>query len=253
MLGADDPSGRRGSVGHVLTAAALVPPTALLVPGAAGRAEVLSEERRAALDAALRALDAAPDAVVVVSGTGNGATGPARPSLAAAGVDDRHLAWPSHAVPGDGPPVTAADIGTSVGLLLLAAAGWAGQVETLGVGDMDASTCRAAGASIATGRRVVLLLVGGLSGRHGPDGPLPTDTRAAALDEDVARDLLDLGTKARARLAAIPAGLAADLAVSAWGPWQVLLGAAPASDPRSALHGVGAPFGATYATLSWRW
>jgi hypothetical protein len=107
-------------------------------------------------------------------------------------------------------------------------------------------------ALVAGARRVGLLLVGGLSARHGPDGPLATDERAAAVDAAVLADLVDLGPAARARLADVPAHLARVLAISAWGPWQVLVGAA-SGDATVVTQHASAPLGAAYATVSWRW
>src|SRR5690554_2389637 len=75
----------------VLIAAALVPDTALLVPGASGRSELLAAERSAALEAVRRVVAAGPGRLVVVAapaprGPGLRTTGPVRPTLAAAGL-----------------------------------------------------------------------------------------------------------------------------------------------------------------------
>lgn len=248
-------------------AAALVPPTALLVPGASGATPVLGVERAAAVAAATAVRAARPDVVVVVV-EGRGSTGHLvgrlHPSLAAAGVDDARLGWAPRPSYGRGRATVVDDVAAAVGLLLLDRAGWTGPIELATVagvaaGGADPAELRTVGAGLVAGRSVALLLVGGLSARRGPDGPLDTDARAAVVDDAAVSDLADLCPAARARLAAVPAVLAAELAISAWAPWQVLLGAveapepAPAAAPTTVRHHVSAPFGATYATLSWRW
>lgn len=235
----------------MLAAAAFVPHTALLVPGAAGAAEVLGPVRSAAL-AAVGDLTAAVDRVVVVvpqrAGPPLRRRGPMRPSLAAAGIDDADLGWGPHEA---GDPVT--DVATSVALLLLRSGGWAGPVETVAVSADDALGLRDLGAGLADGPdRVGLLLAGTLSARRSPESPLAFDVRAAAVDDEALADLSDLGPHARARLAAVPAGLARDLAISAWAPWQVLLGAAPDGGTATVHHG-GSLTGVRYAVVSWRW
>ena len=84
----------------MLVRAALVPDTALLVPGAAGSADVLAVLRAAALAAVAEVVASGARTIVVV------APGPAsrelggtvRPSLGAAGIPDDLLGWPSEAV-----------------------------------------------------------------------------------------------------------------------------------------------------------
>lgn len=246
----------------MLVAAALVPPTALLVPGASGAVPVLGVERAAAVAAATAVRAARPEVVVVVAagpGSVRHLTGRLQPSLAAAGVDDARLGWAPRASYGRGRATVVAEVAGAVGLLLLDRAGWTGPVELVVVGRDEPAELRAAGAGLVAGRSTALLLVGGLSARRGPDGPLDTDERAAVVDDAAVSDLADLGPAARARLAAVPTQLAAELAISAWAPWQVLLGAvdgpepAPAGAPTTVRHHVSVPFGATYATFSWRW
>lgn len=242
-------------------AAALVPPTALLVPGASGATPVLGVERAAAVAAATAVRAARPDVVVVVvegRGPARHLAGRLHPSLAASGVDDARLGWAPRASYGRGRATVVDEVAGAVGLLLLDRAGWTGPVELADVGRADPAELHDLGARLVADRSAGLLLVGGLSARRGPDGPLDTDERAAVVDDAAVSDLADLGPAARARLAAVPAGLAEELAISAWAPWQVLLGAvggesAPAAAPTTVRHHVSAPFGATYATLSWRW
>ena len=241
----------------MLAAAALVPETALLVPGAAGTADVIPDVRAAALDAVSALTAAGPDRVVVVASSAAPGdvvrTGPLRPTLSAAGIDDDGLGWPVERAGDrqgdDGRPV--GHVGASVALFLLRAVGWSGEVQLLTTGSRVTAELQAVGRRLAGGpERIALLLSGSLSARRGPDGPLPDDARAAPLDDAVMGDLCDLGPAARERLAAVPPELAAALAVSAWAPWQVLLGAS-AGNLCGQVHWRGAPFGATYAVLSW--
>lgn len=241
---------------HVLVAAALVPPTALLVPGASGATPVLGVERGAAVAAATALRAARPDVVVVVAVSRDAPTrtgGRLHPSLTAAGIEDARLGWAPRATYGRGPAVLVDDVPAAVGLLLLDRAGWTGPVEVAGVGMSPPEDLHRTGAELVADRSAALLLVGGLSARRGPDSPLAPDERAALVDDATVADLGDLGPSARERLGALPPQVALELAISAWAPVQVLLGAAPPELPTAVRHHVSAPFGATYACLSWRW
>ncbi|MCM3535966.1 hypothetical protein M3693_17250 [Cellulosimicrobium funkei] len=132
--------------------AVVLPGTALLVPGAAGAASVLGPVRDAALAAladlvADRLGVAAAPAVVVVAPGVEGTRGPARASLAAAGVADRWIdpAWAAATRPLDRP---VAGTAASVALLALAGAGWTGPVDVVELG--GAATRPAAGTSTET-------------------------------------------------------------------------------------------------------
>ena len=261
----------------MLAIAALVPETALLVPGAAGRAVLLEDVRSASVAAVRQVVRAAPDRVVVVA-TGpvdRVLDGPVRPTLAAAGIDDAELGW---AVPAPAPGTgAAADVAggvvaalaASVGLLLLGHSGWTGpatvvevaaphrdrRTGTLRSADGDrAKALRALGAELVAGPdRVALVVAGSLSARNGPHAPYPEDVRAGPLDAAVLADLACADRAARQRLGAIHGALAAELVLTVWAPLQVLVGAA-ADVPT--LDGAGwhlvAPFGVTYPVLTWR-
>lgn len=132
--------------------AVVLPGTVLLVPGAAGAASVLGPVRDAALAAladlvADRLGVAAAPAVVVVAPGVEGTRGPARASLAAAGVADRWIdpAWAAATRPLDRP---VAGTAASVALLALAGAGWTGPVDVVELG--GAATRPAAGTSTET-------------------------------------------------------------------------------------------------------
>jgi hypothetical protein len=255
----------------VLAYATLVPDTALLVPGAAGAAEVLGDVRAAAVDAVQTMLTASPARVVVVApGTADRMMpGPFLPTLAAAGIDDAWLGWP----PSTGaahPDVTPTRIDTpasAVALLLLTRCGWTGpvtlaEVTPPGPDPLTTAAGRSAelaalGYGLAAGPEPVAFLVAGsFSARRGEDAPLEHDRRAAAVDDGMLTDLADAGREARARLAGMAPDLAAELAVTAWAPWQLVIGAVAGQvtgggRPRAAVHHVCAPFGATYAVASW--
>lgn len=242
---------------RVLLTAVLMPETALLVPGAAGTAEVLTDERSAVLDGLRDLVTAGPSRVVVVAAAARSAAlpGPLRPSLAAAGIDGQPT-W--SAPPADGPAVGLCDVGPAVALLALRAAGWSGETSVLLVGpEPDALRTAGQGLEELGGLdgpdKVALVLVGSLSARRGPGAPLPEDDRAHPTDDAVLRDLLDLGPDARARLAAFPAALAEDLAISAWAPWQVLVRAVARDGRRwrGDLRLASVPLGATCAVVVW--
>lgn len=237
----------------MLLAAALVPETALLVPGAAGRADVLADVRDAALEAVSAVLATGPGRVVVV------APGPAprelappvRASLGAAGVPDSVLGW---AAPGVTPHAETAGVGASVGLLLLARAGATVPVSVVEVAAaQDAATLRAAGARLAAAGDLGLVVLGSLSARHGPDAVLADDDRAPGLDQSLVELVVRAGTDADARadLGDVEPGLAAELAVTAWAPWQVLLGAAAEEPFDARVLASATPLGASLLVASW--
>jgi hypothetical protein len=256
----------------MLVAASLVPATALLVPGTAGRAEVLVDLRAQALGAVAVLLAARPELVVVVAPgpIDRDLDGPVRAGLASAGVPDDRLGWSLPAQVG----VHVAGVAASVGLLLLARSGWSGPVRVLEVGRRDegavagattarATHLRALGARLVDARlrsgaaeqhgggRVGLVVVGSLSARHGPDAPLADDERAPAYDTAVLADLADGGPAARARLGGLDEALAGELAVTGWAPWQVLLGAVGQIEVDVAVLAAGAPFGAQHVVATW--
>ncbi len=241
----------------MLVAAALVPDTALLVPGVSGRQDAAGGLREAATSAVRRAVAGAERVVVVAPGRParspsqaradvqtDGQTGQStavhvvavvglvRATLAAAGVPDSLLA-PVPPVALAPPPLDTgtaimtpeAGVSTAVALRLLAAAGGAAThaVETTGTG----TALRALGARLVAGTgRDALVVVGSASGRHGPDAPLADDPDALAYDDALVAHLRTADPAARERLAALDPHRAAALAVTGWGPWQVLVGAA---------------------------
>jgi len=253
------------TVSRVFDYAAIVPDTALLVPGAAGAADVLTEVRDAALAAVADLLAAEPARIVVVApGTADRMRpGPFVADLGAAGIDSGTLDW---SVPPSHPDVTPTVVhgpAACVALLLLGRSGWTGPVTLIEVtppgeeeftqAPLRASELAALGQGVTAGvERVGVLVVGSLSARRGPDAPLAENPRAVAVDGGMLTDLADAGPQARSRLAVMAPALAAELAVSAWAPLQVLLGAVGrrAAVEATARH-VSAPLGVTYAVAAW--
>ncbi|MBO9554108.1 hypothetical protein [Cellulomonas sp.] len=246
----------------MLVAAALVPDTALLVPGAAGTADPVADLREAALRAVAAAVAGAGTVVVVAPGRAVAEiTGTVRGSLGAAGVPDAMLGWPvperTLGGPPDGSPrpgdsadgAPSLGVPAAVALHLLARAGWGGPLRVLEVADADDLAAR--GRALVAHDDVSLVVVGSGSGRHGPDAPLADDPRAPAFDEHVLAALADGGPHARADLAAIDPAMAGELAVTGRAPWQVLLGAVGDADVRATLLAAGTPSGAQHAVALW--
>lgn len=243
----------------MLVRAALVPDTALLVPGTAGAADPVPDVARAAHAAVASLVDAAPDAVVVVASAprrqaDEDGWGPWRPTFAAAGVPDS--AW-TGAVPDAVPNApadarTVTDVAAATGLVLLARAGWTGPTRLLRLRPGgDAAQRRTLGADAVRDGRVALLVLGSLSARRGPGAPLAEDPDAAGLDDAVLADLAAWDAPARARLARLDPAEAARLAVSGWTGWQVLLGATEGTGLEPEVLAAGAPLGATYVVVRW--
>lgn len=235
----------------MLTAAALVPDTALLVPGVGGRSDALvAGLREAALAAVAEVLATGPERVAVVAPAARSRTfaGPVRASLAGAGVPDAMLGW---VVPGPvDAPVPAVPSAVAVHLLARCGAGSADAVVEV-TGSTPAAQLHRLGAALVSDGPTVLVVVGSLSARHGPDAPLADDPRAPGLDAACARDLADPTPAARARLAAVEPEQAAALAVTGWAPWQVLLGAADGARTDGRLLARAEPAGAAHAVFTW--
>lgn len=248
----------------MLVAAALVPDTVLLLPGAAGAgsdAPALAGLRAAALTAVGAAAGRAGRVVVVAPGRADRTVaGRVRPGGAAAGVPDHLLAWPVPVLtlapaPG-GPPVRPGPPGVPAAVgLQLAVRGAPGndRLHTVEVASRDAAALRSLGAALTADGPTSLVVVGSGSARHGPDAPLSDDPRAPALDERLARALTTGGTAGRDALAGLDPVLADALAVSGWAPWQVLVGAVDASGavPRAGGGRSDVVHGAAHAAACW--
>jgi len=240
----------------MLVRAALVPDTALLVPGAAGSADVHAVLRAAALEAVAEVVGSRARTIVVVAPgpTSRELAGTVRPSLGAAGIPDDLLGWPSE-------PVTLAHAGipagpsvaSAVALHLLLRADPRRDLRVVEVtGRERRDDLSALGSALVADGPTGLVVVGSGSGRHGPDAPLADDPRAPAHDARVLADLADAGPAARARLTLDDPGLAEELAVRGWAPWQVLLGAVAGDATVTArLMAAGTELGAQHAVLVW--
>lgn len=228
--------------------AVLVPQTALLVPGAAGRADVLPTVRAAALEVTRELVATGPGSVLVVAPAPrdrevDAATVCAR--LTGLGIPERHLGWrapcrgpgcPDHETAPD--PTRVVGTAAAVGLRLLAAAGWDGPTTVREVGSVE----RRADASDALRGDVAgpgsgldpsggagadgVVVVGSLSARHGEAAPRAADPRAPKVDAAFAAALEDPTPDRLAWLARADDALAAELDVGGAGPWRVLAGLA---------------------------
>lgn len=239
----------------MLVRAALVPDTALLLPGAAGSADVLVGLRSAALAAVAEVVASGAWTVVVVAPgpTSRELVGTVRPSLGAAGIPDDLLWWPTTAVQLPGAGATAPSVPSAVALHLLARARPDAALRVVEVtGRERADDLAALGSALVADGPTGLVVVGSGSGRRGPDAPLADDPRAVAHDARLLEDLTDAGPDARARLALDDPALADELAVRGWAPWQVLLGAVGAGDAVTGrLLAASTELGAQHAVLVW--
>lgn len=244
----------------MLVAAALIPDTALLVPGVGGAADPGAALRAVALTALRDVTRHEGRVVVVAPGRSDRRLGPrARASFGAAGVPDELVGWPSPAQVLDwpAPDVTGpvAGIAASAALVLLTqhrvAAADVVEVGVAVAGPGRGAELRTLGRGLAAERPTMFVVVGSASGRHGPDAPLADDPRAPAYDDEVVTDLADAGRAARARLASCSQVLADELAVTGWGPWQVLLGAVGEDEVAARLLHREVLAGATHAVLTW--
>ncbi len=244
----------------MLLAAALIPDTALLVPGAGGAADAGAALREAALAATREVTRHEGRVVVVAPGRSDRRLGPgARASLGAAGVPDHLVGWrpPARVVDPSAPAGTGPVAGIpAAAALFLLAQHHVTAADVLEVGAAVSGPERA-GELRALGRRLVdewpttLVVVGSASGRHGPDAPLADDPRAPAYDDDLVADLADAGLAARARLESLDPVLAGELAVTGWGPWQVLLGTLGSDRVEARLLHREVLAGAAHAVLTW--
>lgn len=239
--------------------AVLVPQTALLVPGAAGRSDVLGDVRAAALGAVRDLVADGPDGVLLVAPGTQGRVldgADACASMVGLGIAERHLGWPApcrlpgcpeHMAPGDPGRVVGAAAAT--GLRLLAAAGWSGPTT---VHELDAAAPPATVVVPAgPGRGVVVL--GSLSARHGPEAPRAADPRASEVDAAFAAALEDPTPEQVARLAAPDVDLAAELDIGGAAPWRLLAGLVAGRDVSGELLAADRSLGVDHRVWRWRW
>jgi hypothetical protein len=242
----------------MIVAAALCPCPPLLAAELTGQADILPELRAACATAVANVLTAGPDVVAVV--------GPAEATGTWDPAGELSLACYAPALrrggqlsAGDGAGLSVAaphlPLALGVGALLLDSAGYAGPRLVQGIaGAEPAAGCLALGEAIAaSGPRVALLAMGDGTARRSPSAPGYLDERAAPFDESVARAVRDGDLPA---LAALDQDLAADLMAVGRPAWQALAGALLAGRP--SVRGIqteilysAAPLGVAYlvATL----
>lgn len=232
-----------------------LPDTALLVPGAGGRADPGAGLRGAAL-AALRAVDVRRRVLVVAParrarflpdpvGLGLGAAG-----LDTAGLDTAGLGSATAA-----PPAHRADVPASTALVLLRAAGVRAPVDVTELDRADPGSTPVlrtpAPRTPYLDELDLLVVVGSLSARHGPDAPLADDPRAPDADAALLGGLGSGPAALADALDALGPDGAADLAISGAGPWRVALrfvaeGSVEATHPHAEILA-----GAQHAVAAW--
>ena len=242
----------------MIVRAALCPSPPLLALGVTGQTVVLPELREACEAAVAWLLAAAPDAVTVI--------GPAAATAAwpPDGVPDLSMHAPAlgrrparlaAGPPGDAPPSLAPGLPLSlaIGAQLLNAAGYLGPRVLQSIAESASpGACRELGRDLAADAPLTALLVmGDGSARRSAGAPGYLDERAEPFDTVVEQAVRDGDLAA---LAALDPDLARDLLAAGRPAWQVLAGALGATTPvrpdTRILYSDG-PFGVAYlvATL----
>ncbi|MBU5422658.1 hypothetical protein KQI48_08275 [Cellulomonas hominis] len=219
-------------------AVVFLPDTALLVPGAAGRADPAAALREAAV-AAVREASGVTDGPVLVVAPARRAgtlTHPVATGLGAAG-----LAAPS----GPDRPAARADVPASVALVLLRAAGVSAPVDVVEV------PRAAAEVPVLPPGAALLVVVGSPSARQGVDAPLAEDPRAAEVDAALLAGLAGGPAALASALVALGPRDAAALAVSGWAPWSAALAALGDEPVRVAAHVPAVVAGAPHCVTAW--
>lgn len=239
----------------MIVRAALCPSPPLLGLGVTGQADVLPELREACEAAVGWLLAAAPDAVTVIGPATTTATW--RPENA---PDlSRHAPRPDPlAHRADAPPVPAPQLrpapplplSLAIGAQLLDAAGYRGPRVLQSVAESASpDACRDLGRDLAADAPLTaLLVIGDGSARRSAAAPGYLDERAEPFDTVVEQALRDGDLPA---LAALDPDLARDLLAAGRPAWQALAAALTPARPRARILYSDAPFGVTYlvATL----
>lgn len=250
----------------VSLAVVFLPDTALLVPGAAGRADPAAGLRDAAVaaladlaDDGTGAADRGRVLVIAPAHRDRFLPHPVAPGLGAAGLDLPDVA------PAAVDRAPRADVPASVALVLLRVAGVDAPVDVL---EVDRAAADVPDQPLPEPARPVVpdsprpvrpdapravVVVGSLSARHGPEAPVADDPRAPAADDALLAALAD-GPAALARaLDDLGADGARDLAVSGRSPWRAALALLPAdaTAESSTVHAE-VVAGAQHAVAAWR-
>jgi hypothetical protein len=206
-----------------------LPDTALLVPGAAGRADPAAALREAAVAAVREASGVTDGPVLVVA--------PARRA--------RTIAHPVATGLGAAGPAARADVPASVALVLLRAAGVSAPVDVVEV------PRAAAEVPVLPPGAALLVVVGSPSARQGVDAPLAEDPRAAEVDAALLAGLARGPAALASALVALGPRDAAALAVSGWAPWSAALAALGDEPVRVAAHVPAVVAGAPHCVTAW--
>jgi hypothetical protein len=224
----------------VIIRAALCPSPPLLAAGVAGQADVLPELREACQAAVAWLLAAAPDQVTVIGPAATTATWPPDsapdPSMHAPALS-RLAPPPVTTRPAPRTPSTAPapplPLALVIGAQLLDAAGYSGPRVLQSVAESASpDACRDLGRDLAADAPLTALLVlGDGSARRSAAAPGYLDERAEPFDTIVEQALRDGDLPA---LAALDPDLARDLLAAGRPAWQALAGAlAPATTPHA--------------------
>ncbi len=227
----------------MITAVALCPHPPLLLRELGGAADPVADLRAAAV-AAVRAVTAGADSVVVVGpADAAGDWDPATPA------DVRRFGTTA------APTRSGLPLSLAVGARLLAEAGWGGRVVLRATGwDASADELEHLASALREGdRRTALLVLGDGSARRGEKAPGYLDDRAFPFDDALAKALADGDAVA---LRDLDADLARDLMVLGRTPLRLLgtvaAGSAGAGAVDADLTYRDDPFGVTYLVATWR-
>jgi len=241
----------------MIVRAALCPSPPLLALGVTGQTVVLPELRDACEAAVAWLLAAAPDAVTVI--------GPATATVAwpPDGVPDLSMHAPALGRPARPPApagagslnaATALPLSLAIGAHLLNAAGYLGPRVLQSVAESASpDACQDLGRDLAADAPLTaLLVIGDGSARRSAAAPGYLDERAEPFDTVVEQAVRDGDLTA---LAALDPDLARDLLAAGRPAWQVMAGALAATAPvrpRTRILYSDAPFGVAYlvATLN---
>jgi hypothetical protein len=233
----------------VITGAAFVPSTPMLVPAvASGAAAELDTVRDAAIDAVRRVLARGAERVVLIGAgsqmrtheTGSG-------SLRGFGVDVDIPLDPAS------PGGAALPLSLAVGAWLLGRAGWPGDRVALEI-DADGSTATIASVATALGqdsRRSALLVVADGSAARSEKAPASLHPDAEAFDADV---VAALASGHAHLLAELDRDRAASVSAAGWPAWHaaaVALAVAEDAPYDAEVRIAAAPYGVGYVVADW--
>ena len=240
----------------MIVRAAACPSPPLLAPGVTGQADVLPELREACEAAVAWLLAAAPDAVTVVGPAAATATWPPDtvPDLSMHAPALNRLARLAGRGPGVGPlrPAPPLPLSLAIGAQLLDRAGYAGPRVLQSIAEpASPDACRDLGRDLAADAPLTALLVmGDGTARRSAAAPGYLDERAEPFDTVIEQAFRDGDMPA---LAALDPDVARDLLAAGRPAWQVLAGAlaTAAARPSTRILYSDAPFGVAYlvATL----